>query len=208
MNDLTAAESSRLAVLEDTVFRGLSDFVNVGLALGEIRDRRLYRKTHTTWEDYCRERWHVTDRRVRQLMAAATVTKEIGESGTTGSAPTTERQARELVPLTPEQRQEVWTEATADGAQPTAARLHELANRTLAGLPPEEQQETVAQAETAVLERQAAPADEVRAGKIERALKWLMRAWAEIESLSDDTADAVLRVLDTVVSAAKALRDE
>ncbi len=206
MSALSRAERDRLEVLEERVRGGIKTFHEVGRALAEISHRRLYRGTHRTFEDYCRELWGFHRSLAYRLIAAAEVVDDVSSIGNT--IPANEAQARELVPLTTEQRQEVWAEATAGGAQPTAASLHELANRTLAGLPPEEQQETVAQAETAVLERQEPPQDEVRAGKIERALKWLMRAWAEIESLSDDTADAVLRVLDTVVSAAKALREE
>jgi hypothetical protein len=33
-----------------------------GTALLEVRDRRLYRETHATFEDYCRERWRFSDR--------------------------------------------------------------------------------------------------------------------------------------------------
>ena len=30
-------------------------------SLREIRDRKLYRETHTTFEDYCRERWNIPE---------------------------------------------------------------------------------------------------------------------------------------------------
>ena len=44
--DLSVPERSRLAELEAVVEAGLQTFVDVGLALSEIRDGRLYRKTH------------------------------------------------------------------------------------------------------------------------------------------------------------------
>ena len=43
----------RLAELELVIERGLKTFVEVGAALLGIRDGRLYRETHATFEDYC-----------------------------------------------------------------------------------------------------------------------------------------------------------
>ncbi len=51
------ARDATLADLEAVIGRGLDTFVEVGLALGAIHERRLYRATHSTFEDYCRERW-------------------------------------------------------------------------------------------------------------------------------------------------------
>ncbi len=200
---LSVRDQERLEVLEERVRSGIDTFHEVGRALAEISCRRLYRKTHTTFEAYCREKWGFHRSLAYRLIAAAEVVDDVSPIGT---VPANEAQARELVPLTTEQRQEVWTEATSGGAQPTAARLHELANRTLAGLPPEAQQEALEQSEVAVLERQTPPADEVRTGKIERALKWLARAGAEVEGV--DEADAFLHSLDEAVAALKAMRDE
>lgn len=50
-------DSVRLVELEGVIERGLTTFVEVGAALMEIRDSRLYRETHGTFEAYCRERW-------------------------------------------------------------------------------------------------------------------------------------------------------
>ncbi len=199
MTALTRAERARRCALEVVIHDGLATFYSVGKALLEIRDSRLYRSSHDTWEDYCRTRWKMTRVHAWRLIEAAAVVDDGIQIGN-------EAQARELVPLTPDQRQEVWTEATADGAQPTAAKLHELANRTLAGLPPEAQQETVAQAETAVLERQEEPTSEWREALLARALKLLMRAWKLLEDMDD--ADAFLCSLDRAVAALKALREE
>ena len=46
-----------LTECEAVIERGLRTFVEVGEALLRIRDERLYRETHGTFEDYCRERW-------------------------------------------------------------------------------------------------------------------------------------------------------
>ena len=42
--ELSAVETGRLAALEQTIERGLQTFVEVGTALLEIRDSRLYRQ--------------------------------------------------------------------------------------------------------------------------------------------------------------------
>ena len=48
--DLTAAETDRLVELERAVDRGLQTFVEVGQALAEICERKLYRASHDTFE--------------------------------------------------------------------------------------------------------------------------------------------------------------
>jgi hypothetical protein len=122
---LVPDERFRLSELEIVIEGGLQTFVDVGLALGEIRDSRLYRETHATFEDYCLERWKFTGRRGRQLIAAA----EIG----TVVPVENEAQARELVPLLrdhgPEAVAEAW--ASCDGAdRVTAAALKDTAEWT------------------------------------------------------------------------------
>jgi len=79
-----------LAECEAVIERGLATFVEVGAALLEIRGHRLYRETHATFEDYCRERWSFTDRRARYLMEAAEIGTMVPNVGN-------ERQARALV---------------------------------------------------------------------------------------------------------------
>ena len=65
---ISSEESQRLIELKQIVERGLATFIEVGEALMEIRDSRLYRVEHKTFEDYCREKWKMSDRRARQLI--------------------------------------------------------------------------------------------------------------------------------------------
>ena len=88
--------------LEAIIEEGLPQFIEVGLALLEIRQRELYRLSHRTWTDYLRERWDMSDSRARQLISAAkdTVTDvTVLEDGTVvmgdgESVPETEGEAR------------------------------------------------------------------------------------------------------------------
>jgi hypothetical protein len=116
---LVPAEAFNLARYEQVIERGLNTFVEVGESLSAIRDGRLYRETHTTFEAYCRDRWGFTDRRARQLMEAAGI-------GTMVPEITTERQARELAKVEPAKRQEVVERAQeATGGKITAAAIRE-----------------------------------------------------------------------------------
>lgn len=124
---LSMAEWERLSTLEDVIKRGVQSFVSVGEALMEVRGDRLYRETHETFEDYCRERWgfrrEVADRYVR----AAEVVAAINPIGL--PQPANEAVARELAPLCddPDELRLTWTEAVAaHGQAPTAEQVRAI----------------------------------------------------------------------------------
>jgi hypothetical protein len=95
---LSKPEHSRLSELETVVERGLATFIEVGSALMEIRDARLYRATHANFEKYCGERWGITASRARQLIASAEVAGALESEGVT-TVTLNDRQLRVLVPL-------------------------------------------------------------------------------------------------------------
>jgi hypothetical protein len=119
---LSTVEVDRLAELEQVVDRGLQTFVEVGQALAEIRDARLYRSTHDTFDEYLRERWSISRSRAHRLIEAA----EVVEMLPIGNTPANEAQARELVPLleTPDELVDVMRELSAEhGDRLTAAKV-------------------------------------------------------------------------------------
>lgn len=123
MSDLALSDRRRLAELEDVVARGLGTFVEVGNALLEIRDSRLYEQTHLTFESYCNEKWAMGRSYANKLILAAQV-------GTT--VPTaTERQARELAPLLsqPATLREAWAEVVELHPEPTAQQVREVVQK-------------------------------------------------------------------------------
>ncbi|MHC5736256.1 hypothetical protein [Nostoc sp.] len=68
--ELTEEEQRDRLHLERRVERA---FFEAGKALAELRDRRLYRSTHKTFEEYCRERFGHSRRQSYVLMDAAVV---------------------------------------------------------------------------------------------------------------------------------------
>lgn len=97
---LPAADVSELADHEAIIAAGLKTFIDVGVRLATIRDKRLYRGDYATFEAYCEGRWSFSDRRARQLIDAALVVTAL-PAGTI--VPVTESQARELSGLNPAQ---------------------------------------------------------------------------------------------------------
>lgn len=124
--------AERLTELETVIERGLQTFVEVGNALMEIRDSRLYLAEHDTFEGYCRDRWGMSRPRAYQLMDAAETINILSTNGIQ-NLPTRERQARPLVGLTPEQQIEAWETAldTAANRKITAAHVGEIAKNYL-----------------------------------------------------------------------------
>jgi hypothetical protein len=123
LEPISLPESRALIALEKVIERGLETFVQVGEALAEIRDRKLFRTEHPTFAEYCKAKWKMSDRRARQLMDASEVVTAISKSGTI--VPKTESQTRPLTTLPPAQRVEVWQKAVAasPNGEPTAAEV-------------------------------------------------------------------------------------
>lgn len=106
---LSSTEKLKLVDLELVIERGLQTFVEVGAALSIIREQKLYREEHGTFEEYCQERWGWTRQRSAQLIAAS---ETVGILSTTvDTLPANEAQAREIGKVPEEQRTEVWQEA-------------------------------------------------------------------------------------------------
>ena len=110
---MSIRESQRLAELEKTIARGKKTFVEVGLALAEIRDLRLYKREYSGFEEYCRKKWGWTKQHAYRLIEAAPIAE---------SNPwvTSERAARELGRAEPAQRAGV-IQAIADEGKPVTA---------------------------------------------------------------------------------------
>jgi hypothetical protein len=100
-------------------------FYECGKALMELRNKRLYRSTHKTFEQYCQSRFGFTRRNINYLIAGSEVVDNL-LAGTIGSQiqieddlgtncsqilPTNECQVRPLTKLEPDQQREVWQQA-------------------------------------------------------------------------------------------------
>lgn len=99
---LTTIEQTELDRHEHTISENLEGFQKVGHALAAIRDAKLYRESHRTFEAYCKERWSFTKSRANQLIHASTVVAQLtaapSENGNNCCQiqPTNEAQVREL----------------------------------------------------------------------------------------------------------------
>jgi len=124
---LSTQESVRLCELERIIQKGKDTFVEVGTALSEIRDSRIYRATFKTFEEYCKERWDFNRDYVNKIIAASSV---ISNLDTMVSKPTNERQARPLAQLPADKQPAAWERAqeiAKEESKPVAARHVEAA---------------------------------------------------------------------------------
>ncbi|MBD2683411.1 MULTISPECIES: hypothetical protein [Nostoc] len=130
--ELTEQEQSDRLLLERKVERA---FFEAGKALAELRDRRLYRSTHRTFEEYCRDRFGHSRRQSYLLMDAAVVFDNLAEKcdPLDHILPTNERQVRPLTKLEPQQQQEVWQKAIeeAGGKVPSARIVTDVVQRIM-----------------------------------------------------------------------------
>ncbi|MFN6497944.1 MAG: hypothetical protein RMX65_013170 [Nostoc sp. DedQUE01] len=130
--ELTEQEQSDRLHLERKVERA---FFEAGKALAQLRDRRLYRSTHRTFEEYCRDRFGHSRRQSYLLMDAAVVFDNLAEKcdPLDHILPTNERQVRPLTKLEPQQQQEVWQKAIeeAGGKVPSARIVTDVVQRIM-----------------------------------------------------------------------------
>jgi hypothetical protein len=140
--ELTEEEQRDRLHLERKVERA---FFEAGKALAELRDRRLYRSSHRTFEDYCRDRFGHSRQKSNYLIAAADVYENLTticcqnlppeDLTTNGSQilPTSEGQVRPMTKLEPQEQWEVWQTAVefAGGKVPTGRIVKDVVQRIM-----------------------------------------------------------------------------
>ena len=157
--EITLVESKRLIELEKVIKAGKSAFVEVGVALCEIRQSRLYRCEFSTFEDYCRQKWGFTRQYANQIIAGAGAVKDLPEGLETMVS--NERQARELAKAPAEDRpaalKVAQERAQAEERQMTAADVRDAVD---AVSEPEEKAHIRTAAEIAADLAEESPEDE------------------------------------------------
>lgn len=182
IDTLTTVEENRLEELESVVRRGLGSFLEVGAALAEIRDSRLYRRSYGTFADYLQRRWNMGLSHAYRLIDASETVRGMEALSPRGESllPVSEKQVRPLTALPePESQAAVWNQAVeeAGGAQPTGVSVAAIAARVLADLDPDEQLQVIEGEEKRVL------AEEERREQKDDAAARLAKMWRHVEGL-------------------------
>ena len=123
---LSLTEQREFTDCEAIIEKGWETFVEVGRALARIRDKKLYRSEHDTFEAYCREKWQYAKSHVYRLIGAAEVLTCLSPIGDI-PVPSHEAQVRPLIGLEPEKALAAWKRAVekAHGAMITAKLVKE-----------------------------------------------------------------------------------
>jgi hypothetical protein len=96
---LNVVERRHLKKLEEVVERGVESFLATGSALKEIRDDRLYREDHKTFESYVKAKWGFERAHAYRLIESSDIKKDLSPMGDKipkAAEINTERQLREL----------------------------------------------------------------------------------------------------------------
>ncbi len=106
---LSAGEAQQLEQCEAVLSQGLGVFFEVGRALLAIREGRLYRATHATFETYCHERWGIGRSYASRVIGAAKLMKTLPPNSNL-PVPTNEFQIRPCLKVEPDQFPRIWEE--------------------------------------------------------------------------------------------------
>ncbi len=158
---LTAAEGKELVKLEAIVEVAMEHFWKAGQALRQIRDKGLYRETHSSFESYCLEKWNMSRPEAYRQIGAASVVDDL-EIKEGEPAPTTASQTRPLMKLkNASLRREAWSLACVTGVKVTAevveSAVATVINKTTAPAAP-----LAAPSETATTAKEEAPTPSIR----------------------------------------------
>lgn len=142
---LTDQERDALAEAESEIDDGVK---MVGQALAGIRDGRLYRESHSSFDGYCSSRWGISRSTAHRRIAAAEVAEilsPIGDSREVDPTPRiNESQARELAPLRsePEVVRSIYADVQRETqGRPTASAIRQSVKRHLSPVPASPQDE-------------------------------------------------------------------
>jgi hypothetical protein len=210
---LSPADRKNLMRFEETIREGIcrakAGLIEVGTALANIREGRLYRESFDNFDDYCRERWGFSRQRAHQLVHACQLSTVVDN----------ERQARELLGLTQEDAQAVVAVAETQGplTAETIKTARQLLEDATAGLEGRDKREAQAK-----ILRDEASANRPRqpsriAGcngilaDISKRLDWCQKKWSGLSDIADQAdfaLNAVRRELDRLAEIINSSTDE
>lgn len=132
MNNTIIVLNKRLDELEEVIGKSLKAFYEVGSALMEIRESKLYKQDYDTFEDYCRDRWDMTRQYAYNLIGSSQVVNNLKNVNNCLQIPETESQARPLTRLSVPLQQEVWQKVveTAPQGKITARYVSRVVSET------------------------------------------------------------------------------
>lgn len=115
-------QQDRLKHLENIISNNQYRFYEIGQALKEIRDSRLYKLIlFTTFEAYARVRWDIGRSQAYRLIDAYKVISNLSPIG--DRLPGNETQTRSLVPLSVPEQRKIWKDFLSTGMEITAHNI-------------------------------------------------------------------------------------
>ena len=129
---LSTTEAKDLRKLESVIERGLKTFLEVGTALWQIKDEKLYRRDYRTFGEYCQDRWGFAKVYAHYLIQAVQVTNNL-KVHNCEQLPATESQTRPLAQLPVAQQANAWQDVVEEckerGEPVTAAAVVEVVQK-------------------------------------------------------------------------------
>ena len=118
-------QQDRLKHLETIIAKNQYRFYEIGQALLEIRDSRLYKQAlFTSFEAYARSRWDIGRSQLYRLIDAYSVINNLSPIG--DRLPGNEAQTRPLVPLSPPEQRKIWKEFLNTKVEVTARNIQKF----------------------------------------------------------------------------------
>ena len=115
-------KQDRLTHMESLIACNQGQFYQIGGALKEIRDKRLYRLTlFETFEAYTKARWDMGKSQAYRLIDAYQIVNNLSPIG--DILPANESQVRPLVPLEPYEQRKAWQNFLNTGMEITALNI-------------------------------------------------------------------------------------
>jgi hypothetical protein len=123
---LVASEVEVLRTCEATIERNLNCFIEVAQALQTIKEKNLFRATHDTFGDYCKERWNITGTHGLKLIRRGKVAKRLSKDL---PPPSNLAQTDAMEGLSKPKQKAVWEKAVNDAASPKPTQRQVLEAR-------------------------------------------------------------------------------
>jgi hypothetical protein len=119
---LTPKERHLLYECEAVIEKHIQTFYEVGKALMEISDKKLYREEYPTFAEYCKTRWNLERTRAYQIMGGYKIAENVDDRRHS------EYTLRPLARFTPEQQKEIYWKALeqAPDGKITHDRIYEV----------------------------------------------------------------------------------